>query len=90
MTRIELERMNRICVSLWAYAYEFKGDSIVSDGEFDKVCLSIDKSIKTGYTVTDKFFEEEFQPDTGQWIHAHPDLDKIAQLYKRLGYESRY
>ena len=91
-TPIEKERRNRIRLSLAAYAYEFQSESIISDGEFDKLCLQINPNVSTienshdekqiqRYTILDKFFKEEFSPDTGQWIHKHPELDSVARLY---------
>jgi hypothetical protein len=96
----ERERFNRIRVSLAAYAYEYANHSIMSDGDFDKLALTINPDISTiedyhtdpiqikRYKVLDEFFKKEFQPDTGQWIYKHPELDKIATLYKKL-YEKK-
>jgi hypothetical protein len=81
---IEFERRKRICVSLWAWAYEKHSASIVSDSHFDKTCLSIDTSVKTGNKRLDAFFESEFHPDTGQWVHKHPEKPKLEKLYQRL------
>lgn len=81
-SREERERRNRIQVAVFAYAYEFQSDSLVSDATFDAMCLEIDPSIKTGHKALDRFFVTKFHPDTGQWIHQHPELAKIAELYK--------
>lgn len=83
-TAEEVERRNRVLVSLWAYAYEFESVSLVSDGDFDEKCLSIDLTRKTGNVKLDSFFEKEFSPHTGQWIHKHPELEKMKQLFERL------
>lgn len=83
-TKAEAERQKRILIALWAYAYEYMADSLASDSKFDEVAKSIDTSIDTGHAVMDKFFKEKFGPETGQWIHSHPELDKVAALYKRL------
>lgn len=79
----EAERRKRICVALWAYAYEIRSASMVSDARFDEVCQSIDLAQSTGHAVLDAWFAEHFQPHTGQWIHSHPELDKVAKLYER-------
>ena len=79
----EVERRNRILVSLWAYAYEFESVSLVSDAEFDKKCLEIDLTKITHNAKLDAFFRKEFSPYTGQWIHKHPELDKMKQLFNR-------
>jgi hypothetical protein len=80
---IEIERRNRIRLSVAAYAYEFQSDSIMSDGDFDALALSINKDVSTDNEEMDRFFREEFEPDTGQWIHAHPNLQGIERLYIR-------
>jgi hypothetical protein len=81
---IELERRNRIKLAVAAYSYEFENHSIMSDGEFDEFAKLIDPHMSTGNHIMDLFFQQEFQPDTGQWIHRHPELDKIKQLYLRF------
>ena len=92
----EQERKNRIKLSLAAYAYEFKNTSIISDAEFDKLALAINTEVSTieeyhtdlvqieRYKLLDNFFKTEFQPDTGQWIHKHPELDRLEALYHKL------
>lgn len=92
----EQERKNRIKLSLAAYAYEFKDNSIISDAEFDKLALAINTEVSTieeyhtdpkqveRYKVLDNFFKTQFQPDTGQWIHMHPELDRLETLYHKL------
>lgn len=93
-TQKEIERRNRIRLSIAAYAYEFESDSIISDGDFDALALQINPELSTiednhsqiqqeRYKVLDNFFKEEFQPDTGQWIHKHPELDKVAFTYNK-------
>ena len=81
MTDVEYQRWLRIRLSIAAYAYEIKADSIMDDAEFDSLSLEVDTSIKTGNKKMDKFFETEFDPSTGQWIHKHPELKRIAELY---------
>ena len=93
---IAQERKNRIKLSVAAYAYEFKNTSIMSDGDFDALALTINPQLSTieeyhsdpiqvkRYTELDNFFKTEFQPDTGQWIHKHPELDRLEALYKKV------
>ena len=69
----------KLCVA--AYAYEIENSEIMSDAEFDNKCLEVDTSIDTGNEVLDRFFREQFDPSTGQWIHRHPELDKIKAIY---------
>jgi hypothetical protein len=82
-SEVEVQTRLRIKLSIAAYAYEVASDSIMSDAEFDSQCLLIDPSIETGNSKMDKFFKEEFNPSTGQWIHKHPDLATIVSLYRK-------
>ena len=84
-SEIEVERRNRIMVSLWAYAYEFKAVSLVDDHTFDAVCLTINPWTSTGHAALDDFFAGEFDPSTGMWIYKHPELDKLERLFERVG-----
>jgi hypothetical protein len=81
---ISYQRWVRIKLALAAYAYEFENRSIMSDGEFDLLSLDVDVTVFTGHALLDAFFLTEFQPCTGMWIHKHPELDKLKNLYKRL------
>lgn len=91
---VEVERRKRIKLAVAAYAYEFESDSIMSDGDFDKLCLEINPSMPTvendhcvdtikRYKKLDKFWSKEFQPDTGQWIHKHPELQLVKHIYHK-------
>lgn len=82
------EIRNRIKVAVAAYAYEIKADPIISDAEFDALCMSIRPRELTGAPLPDLFFLESFEPHTGSWIHDHPDLAGIARIY-RDHYEER-
>lgn len=81
---VETERRNRIRLAVFAYAYEFENDSLVSDGEFDRMSEQVDPKIKTGNKLLDTFFTRKFDACTGQWIHDHPELDKIRKLYHKF------
>ena len=85
-TSVEIETKRRIQVSVAAYAYEFKHDSIIDDATFDKECLALQDGlvINTTRPDLDQWFRENFDPSTGVWIHDHPELNKIAELYKRI------
>ena len=80
-TPVEVETKNRIKVSVAAYAYEFMGESIMTDHEFDDLSLKINKNLQTGNKVMDNFFKKDFMPDTGMWIRSHPELNKIIKIY---------
>ena len=80
---INEEIRRRIKLSVAAYAYEVHDDSVMSDGEFDQQSLLVDTSVSTGNRKLDNFFKKNFDPSTGSWIHKHPEIDKIAELYRR-------
>jgi hypothetical protein len=77
----EVERRNRIRLSVFAYAYEFENDSLISDGDYDRLSYKIKPDRSTGNAKLDKFFRDNFQPDTGMWVRCHPDLNKLRALY---------
>lgn len=79
---VSKERRTRIRLSLYAYAYEYESDSLVSDEKYDALSRTVNTSIVTGHPVLDKFFKEQFEPDTGMWITKHPELDKIKRTYE--------
>jgi hypothetical protein len=80
---VDQEIRNRIKLAVYAYSYEFLNESVVCDGDFDALALKIDLSVNTRRPDLDLWFRKQFQPDTGQWIHSHPELNKIAELYKK-------
>ena len=79
---INQEIRNRIILSVAAYAYEYMDDPIMSDTDFDKLALKINPNEKTGNRKLDNFFKEHFMPDTGMWIHKHPEKEKLKYIYK--------
>lgn len=82
-SRVERQRWIRIRIAVAAYAYEIEATSIMSDGEFDKLCQQVDPMIATGNAEMDAFFEDEFDPSTGLWIFKHPQIDGIKRLYQQ-------
>lgn len=82
-TDVEKQTRLRIKLTIAAYAYEVMNHSIMSDADFDKKCLEVDLSIDTGNKELDKFFREEFDPSTGQWIHKHPEKRKLGYLLNK-------
>ena len=77
------EIRNRIRLSVAAYAYEYCDDSIMTDGEFDKLSLEINPNKKTGNVKLDNFFRKHFEPATGMWIRKHPEQYKLKSIYNR-------
>ena len=84
LTPQEKERRKRIRVLLAAYAYEIAAAPIMSDAEFDALAQSIDVFESTGRNDLDAWFIVNFDPDTGQWVHSFPELDKLAACYERV------
>lgn len=83
-TEVEVERRNRIRLSVWAYAYEMLDDPLVPDALFDETARSIRPQEATGHKRLDAFFATEFAPDTGMWIRQHPEQAKLFHLYHRM------
>lgn len=81
-TPVEREVRRRIKLAVWAYAYEVAGDALVSDEEFDRECMMVNVDINTGKPELDKWWRENFQAHTSQWIHKHPDLPAVQELYE--------
>ena len=79
----EIETKRRIKLSIWAYAYEFKDHSIVPDWQFDLESYQVSLAIETDRLDLDYWFRAHFQPCTGMWIHKHPELGRIKELYER-------
>ena len=78
---INQEIRNRILVSVAAYAYEYLNAPIMSDAEFDALAQQIDVTQKTGNKKLDDFFKNNFNADTGLWIHKHPEKTRLKYLY---------
>lgn len=78
---IDAETRLRIRISIYAYAYEYEAVSLISDGEFDEMCYQVDLSVNTRRSDLDTWFRKNFDPCTGQWIHKHPELNKIKSIY---------
>jgi len=80
---INQEIRNRIRLSVAAFSYEYQSDSIMSDAEFDELSKRINPEVETGNEVMDRFFREQFEPDTGMWIQRHPDLRGLELIYNK-------
>ena len=79
-----LETQRRIRVAVAAWAYEVHNDPIMSDAEFDALALSIDVDRSTLNGEMDDWFQAEFNADTGQWVHRHPDKARLERIYRML------
>lgn len=81
-TAIERERHVRIKLLVFAYAYEVKNDPLVTDQSFDRLALTSCPSIETG--KHDEWWQTNFNPYTGLWIHSYPELNAIERIYDML------
>lgn len=79
-SEVEIERKRRINLAAWAYAYEIENDPIVDDATFDREAALVRPNIETGRPELDQFFKTIFAPFTGQWIHEHPDKEKLPRI----------
>jgi hypothetical protein len=78
------ETRRRIRVAVAAWAYEIHDDPLMSDAEFDTLAREIDVDRSTANSDMDRWFATEFSPDTGQWVHRHPDKDGLERVYRQL------
>lgn len=78
------EIRNRIRLSVAAYAYEVQNNPIMSDADFDALAESIDPQVLTGHAQIDLFFLWDFSPETGIWIHHHPELAEVGRVYEEF------
>ena len=81
----ELVRHSRIKVAVAAWAYENNHRLIMSDSAYDELSKLVDaeRNIATGNSRLDNFFRRHFSPDTGIWIHSHPDKAGLENIYAR-------
>lgn len=79
----EVERKARIRISVAAWAYENNLRPIMSDQDYDQLSKAINPRLATGNQRLDNFFRRHFSPDTGLWIHKHPNTQGLANIYHR-------
>ena len=80
----------RIKLSVAAYAYEYRNNSIMSDAEFDEMSYLVDTTIATGNRKLDNFFKKHFEPATGMWVRKHPDKRGLVNIYERYYNKGNY
>lgn len=85
-TQLERVRQARICVAIWAVAYEFFNHSWVSDAKYDETCKEVERdlAIATDKPKLDKWYQKNFMAHTGQWVHKHPDLKYLKERVKHM------
>ena len=84
-TLSEQIRRYRIKVAVAAWAYEYNHKPIMSDKAYDTLSNYIHetRNVATGNHRLDRFFQRNFQADTGLWIHKHPNIPALANIYAR-------
>lgn len=80
----ERETRKRIKLAVAAYAYEICNTSVLTDEQFDNLAKSVNLSISTARPDLDEWWRREFQADTGMWIHKHPELRRIGEIYEQF------
>jgi hypothetical protein len=91
-TLIEQVRRDRIIVAVAAWAYEKNYKPTMSDGDYDQLCERVhsQRNVATGNHRLDRFFQRSFDPDTGLWVHRHPDQAGLENIYARYYYPALY
>lgn len=89
---VEHVRHDRIKIAVAAWAYEKGYRPIMSDADYDSLSARVDqqRNVATGNHRLDRFFQRHFTRDTGLWIHKHPDLRGIENIYARFYYPALY
>lgn len=87
----ELVRHDRIKVAVAAWAYENSHKPIMSDKDYDDLCERVhsQRNVATGNHRLDRFFQRSFDPDTGIWVHRHPNKAGLENIYARYYYKPR-
>lgn len=85
-------RRCRIRVAVAAWAYENNHRPTMSDSEYDALCqyVHVTRNVATGSHRIDRFFQRSFDPDSGLWVHRHPDPDGLSTIYFRVWYPILY
>jgi hypothetical protein len=79
-------KRDRIRIALFAYAYEIANDPLISDSDYDKLAQRVEQNlhVETGNGELDFWFFDCFEAHTGMWVHQHPELDKLRNLYEKV------
>ena len=90
-TLSERVRHSRIKVAVAAWAYENGHKPIMSDQAYDELSKLVDqeRNIATGNHRLDRFFQRHFDPNTGLWVHKHPHLHLLENIYARYYQQKR-
>lgn len=80
---VEREVRRRIQVAVGAFGYEIANKPIMPDNVWDRMAQQINPKLGTCHPLIDEFFATQFSPMTGMWIHHHPELGRIEQIFTR-------
>lgn len=78
------ERARRIKLAVWACAYECYNTSFVDDYKFDSEARKVNVFQDTGDAALDAWFEENFDPSTGMWVHNHPGIRRLENIVEGI------
>ena len=73
-------------MAAWLYeigSREGMTGEMMTDHQYDAECLKIDLTVNTPRPDLDKWWRENFDPCTGQWIHNHPEHDRLEELCRK-------
>lgn len=81
-------------VAIMALAYEKYNHSFITDVDYDALSLLVDVSIPTDRPNLDKWFEENYDANTGMWVLTHPELNKlhliVSGMISLVGYNNTH
>ena len=79
--RLRPETWRRDQLAAVTFGIELRGHSIMLESDWDCIAARIDRTMGTCRPVVDEFFAAEFSPMTTAWIHRHPELDRIGEIF---------
>jgi hypothetical protein len=84
--RMAQEKRLRIRLAVAAYDYEIMNGilGLMTDNEFDFNCQQVSLDIPTGSPPHDKWWIDNFDPSTGQWVYHYPDHVGLARIWHSL------
>lgn len=84
--RMAQEKRLRIRLAVAAYDYEIMNGilGLMTDNEFDFNCQQVDLDVPTGSPNHDKWWRDNFDPSTGQWVYGYPDHVGLARIWHSL------
>lgn len=65
------------------FGIELRGVSVMLATDWHRIAQGIDRSMGTCDPLLDEFWVTRFSPMTTKWIHDHPLLDEVAEVFDR-------